>query len=88
MIRGEHTSIGRLVAKCPELPLRAALALDEMQRICHSMFEVTLTPSGPPGVFDPSKLEFGACISLVGESGSWELRVSTRQRTWSGSLMR
>jgi signal transduction histidine kinase len=62
-------------SKDPELPFRAALALDRMQYICASMFGMTLTTNGPPKAFDPTNLVFGACISLIGESGSWELAL-------------
>jgi hypothetical protein len=66
---------GELAGRSHELPFRAALALDQMQRICLSMFGLSVTPKGPPSSFDPTNLVFGACISLIGESGSWELAL-------------
>lgn len=56
-------------------PSGATLALDQIQRVCRSMFDMALEPSGPPSAFDPASLLYGACISLIGESGSSELAL-------------
>lgn len=74
-ITDDDAMSGELTGLNPELPFRAALALDQMQRICGSMFGLSVTPKGPPKAFDPTNLVFGACISLIGESGSWELAL-------------
>ncbi len=75
-IASDNTGITSISSEpSSKLPLRAALALDQMQHICASMFEMKLTPSGPPTSFDPTNLVFGACISLIGASGSWELAL-------------
>lgn len=62
-------------SKRTELPPRAAFALEDMQRICAAMFELDISPSGHPTTFSPDNMDFGAYLSLIGESGSWEIAL-------------
>jgi len=70
--------------KRQELPPRAALALDHMQRICASMFELTIAAGGAPSSFETEQLVFGACLSLIGEGGSWEVALFGDEAGCSG----
>src|SRR5512133_93082 len=63
------------VVKRAELPPRAAFALEDIQRICSSMFDLTISVSGHPSPFVTEGLVFGAYLSLIGESGSWEIAL-------------
>lgn len=67
-----------------DLPPRAAVALDHMQRICSSMFALSVTAGGPPGAFSPDNLVFGAYLSLIGDSGSWEAALFGDEAGCSG----
>lgn len=75
MAATDHGSNGYGTSPGNKPPIRATLALERLQSVCASMFDMAIAPIGTPGDFDAAGLEFGACISLIGESGSHELAL-------------